>query len=133
MRLAFDFSGVCCYGEQDETLQTIIKKSFGNDKEVQFYSDYHILPIDGATCTYVLNGYALEIETDDGKNVCIFSQVNGVNYSSLNKEYELIIAKDRVEQLHNFYKPNQFVSYCDSEEFISADTLGTQVVKFSNR
>ena len=133
MRLAFDFSGVCCYGEQDETIESVIKKSFGNDKEVQFYSDYHILPIDGAICTYALNGHALEIETNDDKNACIFSQVDGVDYSSLGKDYALIIAKDRVEQLYNFYKPTKFISYCDSSQFISADTLGTQTVKIKEK
>ncbi len=128
MRLAFDFNGVCCYGEQDETLRRIIEKSFGKDKKVGFYLDNHILPIEGATCTYLIDGRALDIEVDDG-NACIFSSVDGENYSLLDKNYTIMIAKDRVEQLFSFYQPTKFISYCDSEEFLSADTLGTQVIK----
>ena len=49
------------------------------------------------------------------------------------KDYALIIAKDRVEQLYNFYNPTKFISYCDSSQFISADTLGTQTVKIKEK
>lgn len=129
MRLAFTFSGVCCFGERDETTANIIKKSFGGDISVNFYNERERLPISGATCAYALEGRALELDLA-GNDICVLSEVDGVDYSKLNGKYDLMIAKDGLEQLNGFYSPKIFVSYLKFNEYLDAESQGFLLFKY---
>lgn len=132
MRVAFSFSGVCCFGERDENTEIAIKKSFGNDVEVCYSFDGQALPVLGAKCEYVLDGKGLEIEFLN-ERVCIFSSLDNTNYATLGQRYSLMVAKDRVEQLFSFYKPTVGVSYCEYAHFTNGESSGTVAFEYNKK
>ena len=109
-----------------------MKKSFGKSVSVGFYSDGQSLPVLGAECEYVLNGKAVEISFLD-KNLCVFAEVDGVDYSLLKGDYDLMIAKDRLEQLSSFYTPKIFVSYLDFAGYLNAESNGRLLFEYKNK
>jgi hypothetical protein len=130
MRVAFDFKGVCCFGERDENTEIAIKKSFGQDIFVGYYFEQDVMSVKGANVKYVLGGKAVEIECFD-ERICVFSSVDGENYSALDKDYSLMIVKDRVSELLNYYKPEVGISYRPKSGVVDGETYGTRLLEFS--
>ena len=110
-------------------LEKIIKKSFGKDISVGFYNEKQALPVLSAECRYSLNGKAVEINFLD-KTLCVLSEVDGCNYSVLEGDYDLMIAKDRLEQLSSFYSPKTFVSYLEFAGYTNAENQGWLLFKY---
>lgn len=132
MRVAFDFKGICCFGERNENTEIAIKKSFGQDVLVDYYLEQDKLPVIGADFKFVFSGKAVEVEFFD-QRVCILSSVNGENYSVLDNDYTLMVVKDRVNELLNYYKPKVGISYRPKSGVMDGETFGTRLLEFARK
>ncbi len=128
LRTAFTFKRICCYGEEDKILESIIIKSFGKIK-VDFFIDGQNLNFKNTDCTYALEGRAIDGKINKSK-FAVFSAVDKTDFTKLTGKYSLMVAFDRAESVFGFYQPQTAVSYRRSYIYRDGETNGTEIYHF---
>ena len=123
LRTVFTLKRICYYGERDEGLESVIQKSFGNLK-TQAVTDGVDLEMKTFECAFALSGRVLECEIN-GKRVAVFSNVDGVNYTALDGEFDLMVCGASAETVFGYYKPTRAVAYRKTVGFTDGESQGT--------
>ena len=117
------------YGEQDLDAEIIIKRSFG-DIKMQNFSDGEKLPITVFSCSFALEGKVLSGAIKDD-SVAIFSSLSeeNINFSLVQKHYDIMVCHDRAESLITRFKPAKGISYRYTNKYPDAESSGNMLVK----
>ena len=129
LRTVFDIGVIHYYGKKDIESELIISKSFGYI--CKNYQDNQRLEISSFDCVYNLDGCVADISIED-KKIAIFSQTEkSINYAQLSKNYHLMISGKNQEQLYEYFKPQNFISYLNSVRFLDGQAKGTAIFAFN--
>ncbi len=130
LRHGFTIETLVYYGERDEELEEVIRRSFG-DVAVFAMKDGGANKRGGAIVSYLLNGYAVEVKTKK-----FFAAItgefgeNGVGYTKLYGGYDLIVCHDKEETINALYAPKKFYSFAYSERFTNVISSGIIALSF---
>ncbi len=130
LRHGFTIETLVYYGERDEELEEVIRRSFG-DVAVFAMKDGGANKRGGAIVSYLLNGYAVEVKTKK-----FFAAItgefgeNGVGYTKLYGGYDLIVCHDKEETINALYAPKKFYSFAYSERFTNVISSGIIALRF---
>ena len=127
----YDVDAIYYYGEQDLGAESIIKRSFGK-VEMKNFGDGERLPIKVFKCSFALEGKVI-IGDIKGDKVAVFSSLpyENINFSSVQRQYDIMICHDRADALISRFKPTKGISYRYSNNYPNAESSGNMLVKIS--
>ena len=123
LRTVFAIKRICYYGEKDEILEMALKKSFGSIKLVAL-SDGVDLQMKTFDCKFALGGRAVLLDINE-KTVALFSKVDGVNYTSLQGDFDITVSGELSELIKAHYAPKRALSYRKTAGFVDGESQGT--------
>lgn len=119
-----DFERVYYYGESLIKQENAIKLSFGNDKVVENFVDGENIPIKSASCSFVDNGYAVEMKNSSYK-ILAFSKLPSQPSKAYSSEiYDLAIAYNYQEAIFSLYQTKNEITFFNYNGYKDAYSKG---------
>ncbi|MBE5737741.1 MAG: ComEC family competence protein [Clostridiales bacterium] len=127
----FEVGQVCYYGQKQEVMERICKKSFPKTK-ISNYFDGQLLPIEQFDFRASLQGCAITSIIRD-KKICVLSALEFVkpNLNDLDSSFDIMVCYDRSEVILNKYSPSIGVSYKYTSKYANAQESGNMLFKLN--
>lgn len=127
----FDVEKVYYYGEKQQAMESICKKSFTNTK-IYNYQDGQMIELSNMTFSTVQQGCVLTTKVKE-KNICVLSYLEKVepNLNHLPYSVDLMVCLDRADAILNKYSPAIGISYRYSSIYKNAQENGNLLLKLT--
>ena len=127
----FEVGQICYYGQQQESMERICKKSFPKTK-ISNYFDGQLLPIEQFDFVSSLQGCAITSTIRD-KKICVLSSLELVepNLNDLDDSFDIMVCYDRSEVILNKYSPSIGISYKYTSKYANAQESGNMLFKLN--
>lgn len=127
----FEVGQICYYGEKQELMEKICRKSFPKTKFKNFF-DGQKLPINQFDYVSLLDGCVITSTIKDNK-ICVFSALENIqpNLNDLTQSFDLMVCYDRSEVILNKYSPTIGISYKYTNKYPNAQESGNMLFKLN--